>query len=108
MRPAVRRDLETAERATTGLRRMAAEAVLHILTRADNAAAWDAIVAESRKRPVTVILVQEAVRAPPRDGVTLVASRPDWHKHGAAHPHRTVDYVEILKLIDEHDEIRRW
>ena len=57
---------------------------------------------------VTVVLLQEAVLSPPRDHVTVVASRADWEKHGAVHPHKTVDFVGILQLIDEHEEIRRW
>ena len=87
---------------------MSAEAVLHILTHADSAAAWDAIESESKDRLVTVVLLQEAVLSPPRDYVTVVASRADWEKHGAVHPHKTVDFVGILQLIDEHEEIRRW
>lgn len=87
---------------------MAAEAVLHILTHADNAEAWEAIASESRGQAVTVLLVQEAVLAPPHSSVTVVASRADWQRHGAVHPHKTVDYEDILQLIDEHDVIRRW
>ena len=87
---------------------MTTEPVLHILAQADNAKAWDAIEAESRERPVTVVLVQAAVLSPPREHATLVASRVDWERHGAVHPHRTADYGEILQLIDEHDEIKRW
>ena len=95
-------------RLPTGISQMSAEAVLHILTHADSAAAWDAIESESKDRLVTVVLLQEAVLSPPRDHVTVVASRADWEKHGAVHPHKTVDFVGILQLIDEHEEIRRW
>jgi hypothetical protein len=87
---------------------MSAEAVLHILTQADNAEAWGVIEAESNGRPVTVVLLHEAVLSAPRDQVAVVASRVDWEKYGAVHPHKTVDYVEILQLIDEHEEIKRW
>jgi hypothetical protein len=87
---------------------MTAQAVLHILTCADHGEAWRAIEADTQERPVTVVLLQKAVHAPPRDGVSMVASQADCEKYGAAHPHRTVDYVEILQLIDEHDDIRRW
>lgn len=87
---------------------MTTEPVLHILAQADNAEAWAAIEAESNVRPVTVVLLQAAVLSPPRDHATLVASRVDWEKHGAVQPHKTADYVEILQLIDEHEEIKRW
>ncbi len=87
---------------------MPAEAVLHILSHAENPEAWAVIEADCRERPVTVLLLREAVLSPPHERAMVVASRADCEKHGAVRRHKTVDYVEILQLIDEHDDIRRW
>jgi len=81
---------------------------LHILRKLHDDRAWETIEADRKQRPVLVLLLQEAVNEPPRDGIHMVACRADWEKHGKVHPHDTADYEEIVDLIDKYEVIKKW
>lgn len=88
---------------------------LHILRKIEDRLALEAIANEQQRRPVTILLLQDAVlvnrvghRMSENFPDETYACREDLDARGIQSPYRVADYGDIARLIAEHDRVITW
>ncbi len=81
---------------------------LHILRKAEDRLAMEAIRNERQQRAVAVLLLQDGVLAKGDFPDETYACREDLDARGIQSPYRAADYDAIARLIAEHDRVITW
>lgn len=81
---------------------------LHIIRRADDRLAMEAIRSEARQSAVTVLLLQDGVLSKEDFPKETYAGEEDLAARGIESRHPAVDYSAIARLIAGHDRVVTW
>ncbi|MHB1006251.1 MAG: hypothetical protein ACYC3S_11500 [Chloroflexota bacterium] len=82
--------------------------VLHIVRQFSDRRAIASAVAQSEAHEVTLLLLQDAVRARLDLGLQIVACREDVVRHEGQTPYPALDYAGIMALIFASDRVITW
>jgi len=95
-------EISTAERpgpATAALGEAGEATILHILRTLKDESAWQIIRAQRERQPVVVLLMHDAVLAPPPLEVPMYACEADVMARGVTSPLPRLTYDQIVDLI---------
>ena len=81
---------------------------LHIVRKADDRLAMEAIQNEERQRPVALLLLQDGVLAKGRFPDETYACQEDLTARGIESRYKPIDYDAIAQLIAEYDRVVTW
>jgi hypothetical protein len=82
--------------------------VLHILRTLKDESAWQLIAAQHETRPVAVLLLHDAVLAPPQMDVPIFACEADVLARGVPSPLPLLTYDQIVELIFACERVTVW
>jgi hypothetical protein len=82
--------------------------ILHILRTLRDESAWQMIRTQRDMRPVVVLLIHDAVLAPPPLDVPMYACEADVMARGITSPLPRLNYVQIVELIFACKQVMVW
>lgn len=81
---------------------------LHIVRRRGDELAMSVIAAQSRERPVEVVLVQDGVFADVPASLSVYVNDEDAAARGIDPPHRRVGYTDIARMVCDAASVTVW
>ena len=82
--------------------------VLHILRALKDESAWHMIGVQHRLQPVAVLLMHDAVLAPPPVDVPMFACEADVLARGISSPLPLLTYDQIVELVFAAERVMVW